>query len=317
MPLSREPRLDPSDIKLLRVFMKVVECGGFAGAQAELNISAPTLSTQMATLESRLGMRLCERGRVGFRLTDKGRRVHAAAQKLEAAIDEYRADVGALRGRLVGDLNIGLIDSTATNPDMRVHEAVAAFCRRDHAAHITIHVAEPATIEKRLLDGSLHVGISAFYHHAPGLAYQYLFQEAQSLYCGRTHRFFDAAPDRVPERDVRQAPYVARGYLINRTAGATTGLNAAATAYDMEATLTMVRSGAFIGHLPDHYARPWVDRGELRPLLPERFDFVSEFEIAVRRGISGVRVVRAFIEDLCHAHGVEAPALLAETPEPP
>lgn len=85
----------------------------------------------------------------------------------------------------------------------------------------------------------------------------------------------------------------------------------------MEATLTMVRSGAFIGHLPDHYARPRADRRELRPLLPERFDFVSEFEIAVRRGISGVRVVRAFIEDLCHAHGVEAPALLTEAPEPP
>lgn len=316
MPLSHEPQLDPSDIKLLRVFMKVVECGGFAGAQAELNISAPTLSTQMATLESRLGMRLCDRGRVGFRLTDKGRRVYAAAQKLEAAIDDYRADVGALRGRLVGDLHIGIIDSTVTNRDMRVHDAIAAFCRRDHAVHITVHVAEPATIEKRLLDGSLHVGVSAFYHHAPGLAYQHLFEESHSLYCCRSHRFFAGAPGNVREDEVRQAPYVARGYLINRTAGATTGLNAAATAYDMEATLTMVRSGAFVGHLPEHYARPWVAKGELRPILPETFDFVSQFEIAVRRGISGVRVVRAFIEELCAAHAVELPTLLTDAPEP-
>lgn len=307
MSQTREPQLDPSDIKLLRVFMKVVECGGFAGAQAELNISAPTLSTQMATLESRLGMRLCDRGRVGFRLTDKGRRVYAAAQKLEAAISEYRADVGALRGRLVGELHLGIVDSTVTNQDMRVSEAVAAFCRRDHAVHVTVHVAEPAVIERRLLDGSLHVGVSAFYHHAPGLTYLPLFEEAHGLYCGRDHPLFADCPEGVSERAVRQAPYVARGYLINRADGATSGMNAAATAYDMDATLTLVRSGAYIGHLPAHYARRWVESGELRPIRPEIFAFASQFEFAMRRGISDVRVVHAFIEGLCAAHGVPAP----------
>lgn len=305
MPRSREPQVDPSDIKLLRVFMKVVECGGFAGAQAELNISAPTLSTQMATLESRLGMRLCDRGRIGFRLTDKGRRVYAAAQRLETALNEYRADVGALRGRLVGDLHLGIVDSTVTNPRMRVSEALAAFCRRDHAVHVTVHVAEPAVIEKRLLDGSLHVGVSAFYHHAPGLVYRPLFDEAHSLYCGRGSPLFDRAPSALSEDEVRQQPYVARGYLINRTAGPTMGMNAAATAFDMEATLTLLRSGAFIGHLPDHYADPWVERGELRPVMPEAFRFMSEFEFAVRRGAGDARVVDAFIEDLCAAYGVQ------------
>ena len=79
MPLSHDPQLDPSDIKLLRLFRKIVDCGGFAGAQAELNVSASTISSQMSTLESRLGMRLCDRGRVGFRVTDKGWRVYASA----------------------------------------------------------------------------------------------------------------------------------------------------------------------------------------------------------------------------------------------
>ena len=306
MPRSREPQVDPSDIKLLRVFMKVVECDGFAGAQAELNISAPTLSTQMATLESRLGMRLCDRGRVGFRLTDKGRRVYAAAQKLETALNEYRVDVGALRGRLVGELRLGIVDSTATNPDMRVSAALAAFCSRDHAVHVTVHVAEPAVIEKRLLDGSLHVGISAFYHHAPGLVYRPLFEEAHSLYCGRSHPLFERARRRLSEEEVRRQHYVARGYLINRTTGATSGMNAAATAFDMEATLTMIRSGVFIGHLPDHYARAWVDRGELSPVMLETFTFVSQFEFAIRQGAGDVRVVNAFIEDLCNAHGKTA-----------
>lgn len=305
MPLSREPQLDPSDIRLLRVFRKVVECGGFSNAQAELNVSASTISTQMTTLESRLGMRLCDRGRVGFRLTDKGRRVYAASLRLEEAVDAFRTDVGELRGKLVGELHVGIVDSTATHADARLHDALARFTRRDHAVHVTLHVAEPAVLEKRLLGGELHVGIAAYYHHVPGLAYETLFYEDHALYCGRHHPLFDRPEPGAA--DVSRAAYVMRGYMAHRHAAPFAGLNAAATAYDMEAILTLVRAGGYIGHLPTHYAQWWVDRGELRRLLPGRFDFRSHFEFAIRKGASRPRVVTAFLEDLAAAHaGVNA-----------
>ena len=161
MPLTRGPQLAPSDIKLLRLFVKVVENGGFAGAQAELNVSASTISTQMSTLETRLGIRLCERGRIGFKLTDKGRRIYTAALRLEEAIDCIRADIGELRGKLVGELHVGIVDTTTTNPDSHLHEAIRLFTARDNSVNITLHVAEPATMEKRLLEGRLHLGVSA------------------------------------------------------------------------------------------------------------------------------------------------------------
>ncbi|HLB81274.1 MAG TPA: LysR family transcriptional regulator, partial [Dongiaceae bacterium] len=63
------PKLNDIDVKLLRVFAAIVEAGGFAAAQAQLNVSPSRISTQIADLEARLGMRLCQRGRVGFRLT--------------------------------------------------------------------------------------------------------------------------------------------------------------------------------------------------------------------------------------------------------
>jgi len=312
MPLSREPQLDPSDIRLLRVFRKVVECEGFSNAQAELNVSASTISTQMSTLESRLGMRLCDRGRVGFRLTDKGRRVYAAALRLEEAVDAFRSDVGELRGKLVGELHVGTVDSTVTHADARLHDALARFNRRDHAVHVTLHVAEPAILEKRLLNGELHVGIAAYYHHVPGLAYEALFTEDHGLYCGRRHPLFERSDAGIAVSEVAQAAYVIRGYMAHRHAAPVAGLNAAATAYDMEAILTLVRSGGYIGHLPTHYTAWWEDRGELRRLLPGQFDFRSNFEFAVRKGASRPRVVRAFLEDLAAAHAdvaVEAGAV--------
>ena len=100
------PRLHKADLHLLAVFMAVVECGGFAAAQVALNVSQSTISRQIGDLEKRLGMRLCKRGRSGFRLTDKGRIVCEACQHLSMALESFRTTVGALRGELVGDLSI-------------------------------------------------------------------------------------------------------------------------------------------------------------------------------------------------------------------
>src|ERR1044071_3670900 len=49
-------RLSDVDVKLLRVFTRVVEHGGFSAAQAELGISQASISTYMSDLEARLGV---------------------------------------------------------------------------------------------------------------------------------------------------------------------------------------------------------------------------------------------------------------------
>ncbi len=48
--------LDGSDIRLLRLFMTIVEAGGFAAAQGELNLSLSTISAHVTALETRLGV---------------------------------------------------------------------------------------------------------------------------------------------------------------------------------------------------------------------------------------------------------------------
>ncbi|MGQ3028986.1 MAG: LysR family transcriptional regulator, partial [Ferrovibrionaceae bacterium] len=68
--------LDTADIRLLRLFMTIVEAGGFAAAQGELNLSLSTISTHVSTLETRLGVVLCKRGRSGFEVTPEGQAVY-------------------------------------------------------------------------------------------------------------------------------------------------------------------------------------------------------------------------------------------------
>ncbi|MEX0696327.1 MAG: LysR family transcriptional regulator [Dongiaceae bacterium] len=296
------PKLNDIDVKLLRVFAAIVEAGGFAAAQAQLNVSPSRISTQIADLEARLGMRLCQRGRVGFQLTDKGRAVYEASQRLFAKLEDFRAEVGAMRGRLVGELQIGVVDNTISNPDSRLDDAIARFRGRDNDVHIVMHIAAPSELERAVLDGRLHAAISAFHHHAAGLAYERLFVEEQTLYCGRHHPLFARPPETVTQADVAAAAYAHRGYMVGTKAKSPVAFRPAATAYHMEALAVLVLSGRYIGYLPTHYAAPWVERGQMRPLLPRELAYHSLFEVATRKGTHRTLVVRAFLDDLRRAH---------------
>ncbi|WP_448869073.1 LysR family transcriptional regulator, partial [Delftia acidovorans] len=48
------------DLRLLRVFLAIVDAGGVSAAQASLGVGQSTLSSQLSTLETRLGFSLCE-----------------------------------------------------------------------------------------------------------------------------------------------------------------------------------------------------------------------------------------------------------------
>lgn len=49
-------QLADMDIRLLRVFNSVVECGGLSAAEMELNIGRSTISRHLKDLEARLGI---------------------------------------------------------------------------------------------------------------------------------------------------------------------------------------------------------------------------------------------------------------------
>ena len=69
-------QLSDMDLRLLKVFKSVADCGGMAAAEMELNIGTSTVSRHIKDLETRLGLRLCRRGRGGFALTTEGQLVY-------------------------------------------------------------------------------------------------------------------------------------------------------------------------------------------------------------------------------------------------
>ncbi|MGE4246092.1 MAG: LysR family transcriptional regulator [Parvibaculaceae bacterium] len=299
--MSGGVNISQADIRLLKIFKTVVECGGFAAAQIELNVGQSTISSHMAALETRLGVRLCERGRAGFRLTEEGRHIYESAQRLFRSVESFRADVEGLRGRLAGELYVGTIDNVITNPGFPLSEAIGLFKQRGGNVRIHIQIGRPAEIERAVVDGSLHVGIGGYTRRISGISHIPILKETQRLYCGADHPLFP-----VPERSIDTAAlsrcqYVKRPYVPDVDIPDSGFLNATAMAENMEAIAFLVLSGQFIGFLPEHYAEPFVARGKLRTLMPERMHYQSCHELLYRVSTPPPLAVRCFVSDLLDA----------------
>ncbi|NQD92520.1 LysR family transcriptional regulator [Pseudomonas sp. CrR25] len=301
-------QLQDVDLKLLRVFATIVKCGGFSAAQAALNAGQSTISEQMNHLETRLGVKLCQRGRSGFRLTEQGVAVHEATQRLFAAVEDFRLDTDVLKQRISGMLNLGIIDSTITDPASPLPKATQRFVSRGHDVHLNVYVGSPAELEERALDGRLHLAIGHFPSHIPGLAYAPLYQEALGLYCGRRHPLFGCQAEQAELlAEVADSRIVVRGFMQQHDLEQLGMSKAAATVDNIEALAILIISGAYLGFLPVHFASQWVKSGEMAQLGSTHLRLMSPFDVITRRGAAPPPILQAFLEDLAACTRQAAP----------
>lgn len=287
------------DLQLLRLFVTVVECGGFSAAQGELGIGQSTISTQMAKLETRLGFRLCERGKGGFRLTPKGEQVLSATRKLFSAIDTFKGEAQGMADKLLGELRIGLSEGLAASVLEQVAAAIGRFRGRSQAVQIELLTAMPAELERRLLQGQLHLAIGYFSGNQTALDYQPLFGERQVLFCAKGHALFKRP--QISLEDLQQADRVQHPYRFVQVREPFQSAPSSAQTEQLDGALAFILSGRHIGYLPEHIAAPWLARGRLRALLADELGFAVQFHLASHRGQHPSDAQRAFNEDLLRA----------------
>lgn len=301
--LALPGQLGDADLRLLRVFKSVVECGGMAAAELELNIALSTISRHVRDLETRLGLVLCRRGRGGFALTPEGEQVYQAALGLLSATDAFRSRLHDIHRRLGGDLHIAMFEKTVSNPQARIAQAIARFQQQAPSARLHLHVGSIGTIERGVIDGQFQIGIIPEHRRSELLSYQELFGETMLLYAGRGHPWLDRPEPGLDWDDLRRQPLAALGYHSpNMELAHQHRLERSATASDQEAVATFILSGGFVGFLPDHYAEPFVRAGHMRAVAPERLRYTCRFLAISRQSPKASRLTQAFQQMLCDAH---------------
>jgi DNA-binding transcriptional LysR family regulator len=292
-----------SEIRLLRIFKAVVECGGLSAAELELNIGRSTVSRHVKDLEERLGLVLCRRGRAGFSLTADGQRVYEGAQRLLAAMDAFRTDVRDLHTDLVGNLSLGVFDKTATNPQARISQAIRNFRRTAPEVVINMDVDTLNGIESAVIDGRLQVGIVPDHRRSESLNYHELFTERMYLYCGRQHPLFGAAHSALTWAELQDYDYGGLAFHSpNMEATHRFQLRRQASVTDQEAIATLILSGCYVGFLPDHYAASFLREGMMQRVEHPECMYDVQFVAIARRSPELPRVAQAFLDALCSAH---------------
>ena len=289
-------QLADADIRLLRVFIAVVEAGGFSAAEIQLNLANSTISNYIADLERRLQMKLCQRGRAGFAITDQGRLVFEAAQQLVGALEGFRDTINQAHNKLLGSLRLGFAEHMLSVYDTSVVQTLMAFSDIAPEVEVQISTLSSDDVATAVLEGKVDVGITVLPHSFPELASQDLFSEYMQLYCGEGHPLFDrqvASQDtdlsqykfvesprlmrgREPHPDMRHWPIHAK-------------------AHHQEARTALILSGRYLGFLPQHLVENWRLSERLRPIEVDRYGYRNTFTAIWRPARAKDALAKAFI----------------------
>lgn len=128
------------DIRHLRYFVCIAECGSMMKASQRLRVAQPALSVHVANLEGELGVKLLERGNRGVMLTNEGRNLYERARTLLSDYQDMIASLRDLRGHPSGTVSLGLPSSTAPFIAADLYRMV-----REELPDVTLYIADSST----------------------------------------------------------------------------------------------------------------------------------------------------------------------------
>ena len=292
------------DLRLLRIFVAIVECGGLSAAESRLNIGRSTISSHLSDLEVRLGIKLCKRGRSGFELTEPGRVTYQASLELIQQCEAFASTVASSKNELSGRVTIATIDTLVSDPRCGVSRVISSLKAKGDNIQFDINVCEAREVETSVVNGRSLVGLGVSRHHLRGLDYYPLHNETNYLYCGQGHPLFNCKPSQIMKL-LEIAEVITSNYMRDKEVR-NDGLNYqnSATAYHDEGIAHLILSGEFIGYLPEHYASYWVEKGLFKSILPQKYSYQIPVMLISSKNNAISPLANALIDEIKRCHSV-------------
>ncbi|WP_221794201.1 LysR family transcriptional regulator [Oceanobacter mangrovi] len=296
-------QLGDYEIKQLKIFKTIVDCGGFSAAEAQLNISRPTISIHIANLESRLNLTLCKRGRGGFSLTEEGKVIYEQTQSLLDALEGFRNTINNLSSFPSGLLEVALSDTFATDDRCQVTDIIRRYHQHAPDVELKVTVEHMIDMERKVLAGELDIAFIPYHRKLEGLEYIHIFTDRCYLYCAPGNPLFDLPEDQLTDELVNSIPLIHAGLKPHDEVYAQIAeMNLAAVCYHYEARIALMLSGIYISYLPENFAAPYVQRGELKAISPRRRFFTLGAAVISKKSAQPNRARTLFLETVRAIH---------------
>jgi DNA-binding transcriptional LysR family regulator len=165
------------DIEQARTFLSIVSHGSFLEAAQHLHLTQSTVSARIQRLEEELNARLFVRNRAGATLTTSGRRFLDYAKRLVLTAEQARDEVG-LPERYRGRIRIG---GRIALWEGLLPQWVGWMRERAEDVVIQSEIGFEEDLMRRLIEGTLDIGLMYTPSHSPGLTVEHLFDETLVL----------------------------------------------------------------------------------------------------------------------------------------
>lgn len=142
----------------LRSFVTVAKCGTFGKAAAELELTQPTISHAIATLEAELGIELLFRGRKGVRVTPAGESILIYCHQVLQLTDTIRQEANRRKSLEGGTVRISAFRGAAAQLLPKIK---ADF--KSKYPQINVQIAEEKDcpqVEQMLREGKADIGFT-------------------------------------------------------------------------------------------------------------------------------------------------------------
>ncbi|MBN2808499.1 MAG: LysR family transcriptional regulator [Deltaproteobacteria bacterium] len=144
------------EMRQLQVFLAVSELLNFSRAAEKINLTQPTVSGHLKTLESYLKVQLVERGGKTVRLTPAGELFLPFARRIFTLQERARKEMLLYAGAELGSLEIG---GSNTPGQYILPQLIGLFTTRHTRVKITLKIGDSKTIINQVADGELELGL--------------------------------------------------------------------------------------------------------------------------------------------------------------
>ena len=194
------------DLHRLEIFCKLMETGSFSKTGQELNLTQPTVSGHIKTLEDEIGLRLFDRHRRMVRPTSAALVLQEFAEKMLDIRREAGFALERFRGRIGGRLRLGgsTIPGTYIMPQL-----IGKFHRIYPETHLSLVLDDTAGLVGRVAEGDVEVGLVGARTVRENVVLEPLLEDQMVLVVPPDHRWaYSGKPVKV--RNLVETPFIIR-----------------------------------------------------------------------------------------------------------
>lgn len=308
-----------AEVVQLLVFCHVARLGSFTKAAAELSLTQPAVSAQVARLEHRLRTRLVDRIGRSFYLTEAGRVLYSYAQQVDqlcSLLDEAEQAVSELDSELSAKLSIG---ASTTISIYMLPQLLAEFRRLHPKVEFALAVDTSKGILAELVNNMFDFALLEGPADAPGVEFEHFMWDELYLIVARGHPWALRAEEGVDIQELSQEPFISH----RRNSGVQTAIQRELTRHGVEIVPSMVidnievvkksvEVGLGVSILSKLVLQREIQGGTLAVVPIRGASFRRELRIATLRGKHLSRTVLAFLAFFKEAAAAMYPAAPAD-----